>query len=41
VIGDDVESRVMELKQEPGKNIVIYGGAKAVQSLTRMGLIDE
>ena len=41
VIGDDVKLRISELKQKPGKNIVIYGSAKAVQSLTRMGLIDE
>jgi dihydrofolate reductase len=41
VIGDDVERRVRELKQNQGKNIVVYGSAKAVQSLTQMGLIDE
>ena len=41
LIGDDVERRVKELKQKPGKNIVMYGSAKAVQSLTRLGLIDE
>jgi len=41
IINDSVEQRIRELKQKPGKNIVIYGSAKAVQSLTRMGLIDE
>jgi dihydrofolate reductase len=41
VIGDGVERRVRELKQNRGKNIVIYGSAKTVQSLTQMGLIDE
>jgi dihydrofolate reductase len=41
IISDDVERRVRELKEKPGKNIVIYGSANAVQSLTRMGLIDE
>jgi dihydrofolate reductase len=41
VIRDDVERKIRELKQRPGKNIVIYGSAKAVQNLTRMGLIDE
>ncbi len=41
VIGHDVERRIGELKQKPGKNIVIYGSANAVQDLTRMGLIDE
>jgi len=41
VIGSDVERRVKELKQKPGKNIVIYGSAKVVQSLTKTKLIDE
>ena len=41
VVGDDVERRVRELKENQGKNIVIYGSAKVVQSLTQMGLIDE
>jgi dihydrofolate reductase len=41
ILKDNVEQRVRELKQKPGKNIVIYGSAKAVQSLTRSGLVDE
>jgi dihydrofolate reductase len=41
VIGGDLERNIRELKQRSGKNIVIYGSAKVVQSLTRMGLIDE
>ena len=41
VIGNDAERRIKELKQGSEKNIVIYGSAKAVQSLTRMGVIDE
>jgi dihydrofolate reductase len=42
VIGEDVERRIRELKQQgQGKNIIIYGSAKTVQSLTQMGLIDE
>jgi len=41
VISHDVEQRVKELKQNPGRSIVIYGSANAVQSLTSMGLIDE
>lgn len=40
-IGSEVERRIRELKDKPGKNIVIYGSARTVQSLTRMGLIDE
>jgi dihydrofolate reductase len=41
IISDDVEQKIRELKQKPGKNIVIYGSAKAVQSLVRSGLVDE
>lgn len=41
VIGDDAEREIRELKEKPGKNIVVYGSGRAVRSLTRMGLIDE
>jgi len=41
IISNNVEQEIGELKQRPGKNIVIYGSANAVQSLTRLGLIDE
>ena len=41
IIRDDVERRLVELKNKPGKNVVIYGSANTVQNLTRMGLIDE
>jgi dihydrofolate reductase len=41
VFGEDVEAQVGELKRGPGKNIVIYGSGKLVQSLTELGLIDE
>lgn len=41
VIADSVEERIHELKEEPGKSIVVYGSANSVQGLTRMGLIDE
>ena len=32
---------IVQLKQEPGKDIVIYGSASIVQTLTNLGLIDE
>lgn len=41
IIAADVEHQIRKLKQRPGKNIVIYGSANAVQSMTRMKLIDE
>ncbi len=37
VTADDVAA----LKGEPGKDIVIYGSASVVQTLTALGLIDE
>ena len=36
-----VPAEITKLKQQPGKNIVIYGSASVVQALTNLGLIDE
>lgn len=36
-----VPEEIEKLKQEPGKDIVIYGSASVVQTLTNYGLIDE
>jgi dihydrofolate reductase len=36
-----VPDEVKRLKQEPGQNILIYGSASVVSSLTNLGLIDE
>lgn len=41
IIANDAEQKITELKQQPGKNIVIYGSASTVRGLTPMGLIDE
>jgi dihydrofolate reductase len=38
--GDLVEA-VRQLKQQPGKDILVYGGATLVSSLIEHGLIDE
>lgn len=32
---------IQKLKQQPGKDVVIFGGATLVQSFTALGLIDE
>ncbi len=32
---------IKKLKQEPGKDIVIYGSASIIQTFTNLGLIDE
>lgn len=41
IIRDNLVQKVKELKEQAGKNIVIYGSAKLVQSLTESRLIDE
>lgn len=37
----DVSEEIAHLKQQPGKNIFVTGGATLAQSLSRLGLIDE
>lgn len=37
----DVGEEIARLKQEPGKDILVHGGAGFVQSLAARGLIDE
>ena len=34
-------AKILKLKQEPGKDIAIYGSASIVRALTDLGLIDE
>lgn len=36
-----IPEEITQLKQAPGKDIVIYGSASIVQQLTNLGLIDE
>ena len=36
-----VPADIEQLKQEPGLDIIIYGSASLVQTLTNLGLIDE
>jgi dihydrofolate reductase len=37
----DIEAGIAELKAQDGGPLVAYGGARFVQELTRLGLIDE
>jgi dihydrofolate reductase len=37
----DVTAEIAQLKQQPGTNIAVAGGARFAQSLSRLGLIDE
>jgi dihydrofolate reductase len=41
IIGDDVAARVSELKQQPGKDIAVFGSSELTVSLLGMGLMDE
>jgi dihydrofolate reductase len=36
-----VPAEIEQLKREPGRDMVIYGSASLVQTLTNLGLIDE
>lgn len=37
----DVAAEVQRLKQQPGKDIATFGGARLAQALVRLGLVDE
>lgn len=37
----ELADEIMKLKQQPGKDIIAYGGAAFVSSLIKQGLIDE
>jgi dihydrofolate reductase len=37
----DLADEIAELKREPGKDMIAWGGATFAQSLTRLGLVDE
>ncbi|HLZ58995.1 MAG TPA: dihydrofolate reductase family protein [Ktedonosporobacter sp.] len=41
LVKEIVPEEVMKWKQEPGRDMLIYGSASVVQALTNLGLIDE
>lgn len=41
IISDDIEFRVKSLKQQAGKEIIIFGSPSASHTLMQYGLIDE
>lgn len=41
IFGDQLSENINELKQQEGKNILIFGSPRASQSLLNLGLIDE
>ena len=40
-VAKDITSEIARLKSEPGKNLILYGGAGLVQSFINLNLIDE
>jgi dihydrofolate reductase len=41
IISENLHEKIIELKQQKGKNIIIFGSPAASQSLLNLGLIDE
>jgi dihydrofolate reductase len=41
IIGDDVAAELAKLKQQPGKDIAIFGSSDLTVNLLRLGLVDE
>ncbi|MNL46687.1 hypothetical protein D3C87_1694240 [compost metagenome] len=40
-IGDDIATQIEQIKQLPGKDILIFGSPSVVHYLTHKGLIDD
>ena len=41
LIKDEIESNIRKIKNEPGKDIWLFGGSKLTSSLLDLGLVDE
>lgn len=41
VIGSDMHTRVLEIKNQPGKDIWLYGGASLITTFINLGLVDR
>ncbi|HWZ14636.1 MAG TPA: dihydrofolate reductase family protein [Mucilaginibacter sp.] len=41
LIRDNMKENVLKLKQQPGKDMVIFGSGEIVSAFTQMGVIDE
>jgi dihydrofolate reductase len=41
LVKENVAQEITKMKQQPGKDMVIYGSANLVQNFTQLGLIDE
>jgi dihydrofolate reductase len=41
IINGDLETEIKKLKKQPGKDLVVFGGAELASSLMELNLIDE
>jgi dihydrofolate reductase len=41
LVRGDVAAEVSRLKQQPGKDMIVFGGARLAQEFVRLGLVDE
>jgi dihydrofolate reductase len=41
LIKENIKEEIIKMKQQPGKNMVLFGGARIAQILINMGLVDE
>jgi dihydrofolate reductase len=41
LVKEIVQEEITKMKQEPGRDMVIYGSASIVRTLTNLGLIDK
>lgn len=41
LIKEDVKKEILKIKQQPGKDLVLFGGADIASTLLQLGLIDE
>jgi len=41
LVKEDIAQEISKLKQQPGKDMVIFGSGSIVSAFTRLGLIDE
>jgi dihydrofolate reductase len=41
LIKDNIVEEIQKLRQQPGKNLIVAGGATVAQTFAKLGLIDE
>ena len=41
IIRSRIKEQILEMKQQPGRDMIIFGSGSIVQTFTRLGLVDE